>query len=256
MRPGAGGHNAMGGENMLTIFVRTLILYVVSVLAMRLMGKRQVGQLQPYEFVLALMIAELAASPMENVGTPLLYGIVPILGLLFLHGLGTLLSVKFTPVRRAISGGPSVIIRKGAIQFAEMRRMCYTTTDLLEELRAQGFLNIADVCTAVLETSGKLSVFPYANKRPATPEDLQLQVDYEGIPMTLVVDGRVQAEHLKKCGLTAGWLLNRLRPLGYERVESVLLASLDTQGRLFVQGKGEQGKMHLVQALEKKAAGW
>ena len=78
----------------------------------------------------------------------------------------------------------------------------------------------------------------------------------EGIPMTLVVDGRVQAEHLKKCGLTAGWLLNRLRPLGYERAESVLLASLDTQGRLFVQGKGEQGKMHLVQALEKKAAGW
>lgn len=241
---------------MLTIFVRTMILYVVSVAAIRLMGKRQVGQLQPYEFVLALMIAELAASPMENVGTPLLYGIVPILGLLLLHGVGTMLSVKFMPVRRAISGGPSVIIRKGAIQYGEMRRMCYTTSDLLEELRAQGFLNIADVCTAVLETSGKLSVFPFANKRPLTPEDMQQQVDYEDIPMTLVVDGRLQQEHLQKCGLTEGWLWKQLRPIGYSQPEQVLLCSLDTKGMLFVQGKGDKGRMHLLRAMEPRTAGW
>lgn len=241
---------------MLTVFVRTLILYGVSVVAIRLMGKRQVGQLQPYEFVVALMIAELAASPMENVGTPLLYGIVPILGLLLLHGVATLLSVKFMPLRRAVSGGPSVVIRKGVIQYAEMRRMCYTTSDLLEELRAQGFLNIADVCTAVLETSGKLSVFPYANKRPVTPEDMHLQVDYEGIPMTLVVDGRVQQGHLRQCGLTESWLWDRLRPLGYTRPGQVLLCSLDTRGMLLVQGKGADEKMHLIQALDQKAVGW
>ena len=212
--------------------------------------------MQPYEFVLALMIAELAASPMENVGTPLLYGIVPILGMLLLHGLATLLSVKSTVFRRLLSGGPSVIIRRGVIQYDEMRRMCYTTTDLMEELRAQGYLNVADVCTAVLETSGKLSVFPHGNKRPVTPEDMQLTVSYEGIPQTLVVDGRVQKEHLKACGLTESWLMDRLKPIGYSDPKDVLLASLDTQGKLFVQGKNEDGKMHLLQALDQKAVGW
>lgn len=242
--------------SMLTVFVRTMILYAVSVAAIRLMGKRQVGQLQPYELVVALMIAELAASPMEDVGTPLLYGIVPILGLLLLHGVVTLLSVKCMPVRRFVSGGPSVVIRRGVIQYGEMRRMCYTLSDLLEELRAQGYLNIADVCTAVLETSGKLSVFPYANKRPLTPEDMHLAVDYEGIPMTLVVDGRVQRDHLRRCGLTEGWLLDRLRPLGYAGPEQVLLCSLDTKGMLLVQGKADSEKKHLIQALDQKAVGW
>lgn len=241
---------------MLTVFIRTVVLYAVSVAAVRLMGKRQIGQLQPYEFVLALMIAELAAAPMEGVGTPLLYGIVPILGLLFLHGLETLLSVKSVRMRRLLSGGPSVIIRRGVIQYAEMKRMCYTVSDLLEELRGQGYLNIADVGTAILETSGKLSVFPHGNKRPLNPEDMQMDVSYDGIPMTLVVDGKVQREHLNKCGLNEQWLMKQLRPLGFLHAEQVLLASLDTQGKLFVQGKGEKENMHLVQALDEKQVVW
>lgn len=241
---------------MLTVFMRTLILYAVSVAAIRLMGKRQVGQLQPYEFVLALMIAELAASPMESMGTPLLYGIVPILGMLALHGLATLLTVKFPRVRRILSGGPSVIIRQGVIQYGEMRRMCYTVTDLLEELRAQGYLNVADVCTAILETSGKLSVFPHSGKRPVIPEDLGLTPAYEGIPMTLVVDGRVQREHLKKCGQTEQWLMAQLKQLGCAGPDQVLLASLDTQGKLFVQSKDESRSMHLIQALSPRQVRW
>lgn len=230
---------------MLTVFFRTLILYSVSVLAIRLMGKRQIGQLQPYEFVLALMIADLAASPMENVGTPLLYGVVPILTMLFLYGVFTLLSVKWMPLRRALCGGPSVVIRDGAIQYEEMRRLCYTVTDLTEELREQGFLNVADVRTAILETSGQLSVFPRAKKRPVTPEDLRLKPEEETIPMTLAVDGKVQQEHLQTCGLDEKWLRERIAPLGFSSVSEVLLASLDGRGRLFVQGK--KGGAHLIE---------
>lgn len=241
---------------MLTVFARTLILYLVSILAIRLMGKRQVGQLQPYEFVLALLIAELAAAPMENVGTPILYGIISILGLIILHGLSTLLLVKSTAFRRLISGGPSVIIRRGVIQYAEMKRQRYTVTDLLEELRCQGYLNVADVCTAILETNGTLSVFPHGNKRPVTPEDMRLNVAYEGIPLTLVVDGRIQKEHLKKAGLTENWLSEKLSSLGYAGWENILLSSLDTQGKLFIQGKGENSKMHLIQAMEETQVNW
>lgn len=231
---------------MLTVFFRTLILYAVSVLAIRLMGKRQIGQLQPYEFVLALMIADLAASPMENVGTPLLYGVVPILTMLFLYGVLTLLSAKWMPARRALSGGPSVVIRGGAIQYAEMKRLCYTTTDLMEELRERGYLNIADVRTAILETSGQLTVFPFAAKRPLTPEDLCLEPEEEDIPLTLAVDGKLQIEHLHKRGLDESWLWKQIRPLGYSSASQLLLASLDGQGRLFIQGKGEKAPAHLI----------
>ena len=235
---------------MLTVFVRTVILYGVSVAAIRLMGKRQVGQLQPYEFVLALMIAELAASPMECVGTPLLYGIVPILGMMALHGLMTLLTGKCTPLRRFLSGGPSVIIRDGAIQYGEMRRMCYTTTDLMEELRGQGYLNVAEVNTAILETTGKLSVFPKGASRPVTTGDLNLPARDEGIPLTLVVDGRVQREHLKKCGRTEPWLREQLASHGYPDPRQILIASLDSGGGLFVQGKGENEQPALFRVLD------
>ena len=241
---------------MLTVFTRTLILYALSVSAIRLMGKRQVGQLQPYEFVLALMIAELAAAPMEDIGTPLLYGIVPILGMMFLHGLAALLSAKSMLFRRALSGGPSVIIRKGVIQYHEMKRLCYTVSDLLEELRTQGYLNISDIHTAIMETNGKLSVFPHAQKRPATPQDLNLSPPEEGIPMTLVVDGRIQQGHLQKCGLDEAWLKNQLQAAGLPSEKSILLASLDTQGKLFIQLKAQNRSPVQIQALDAKAVKW
>lgn len=239
---------------MLTVFARTAILYAVSVLAMRLMGKRQVGQLQPYELVLALMIAELAAAPMETVDTPLAYGIVPIGALVFFYGLATLLSVRFPAVHRFLSGGPSVVIRKGVIQYGEMRRICYTVSDLMEELRGQGYLNVADVATAVLETSGKLSVAPHAGKRPATPEDLGLTVEDEEIPMTLVVDGAVQREHLQALGLNEAWLQKRLTPLGLGKTRDVLIASMDAGGKLFVQGKAKNARAHLIDTRAAKEA--
>ena len=237
---------------MLTIFVRTVILYALSVLAVRLMGKRQVGQLQPYEFVLALMIAELAAAPMEGVGTPLLYGVVPILGMMALHGLVTLLTVKSTALRRLLSGGPSVIIRDGIIQYEEMKRMCYSTSDLMEELRAQGFLNVADVSTAVLETTGKLSAFPKGEKRPVTPADLSLSPVDEGIPLTLIVDGRAQRDHLARCGLSRQWLGERLKKMGYQKESQVLLAVLDRSGVLSLQGK--DGRAASCQAMKAEEA--
>lgn len=241
---------------MLTIFVRALALYLFAVVAMRLMGKRQVGQLQPYELVLAIMIADLAATPIGAAGVPLLYGIVPILGLLFIHALITVLSVKWPGFRLAVSGGPSVLIRRGVVQYKEMKRVSYTVSDLLEELRAQGYLNIADVCTAILETNGTLSVFPHAENRPYTPKDAQISVAYEGIPLTLIVDGRVQADHLSRAGVDEQWLRDKMSPLGFQGVKDILLASVDTQGKLFVQGKRDQDKMYLIDALSPEKAVW
>lgn len=241
---------------MLTVSIRAVILYLISIIAMRLMGKRQVGQLQPYEFVLAIMIADLAASPMENVGTPLLYGIVPILTLLFLHALFTLLNVNSISVRRALCGGPSVMIRRGVLQYDEMRRMNYSLSDLLEEMRSQGYLNIAQVDTAILETGGKLSVFPRAPYAPLTPEDIHLRTQREGVPLTLILDGRIQEGHLALCGKDVVWLMEQLQKAGVQHEEAVLLASLDTRGKLYVQLKNDAENAMLFQALDAKEVSW
>ncbi len=222
---------------MLTVLLRSCILYAVSVLAMRLMGKRQVGQLQPYELVVAIMIAELAASPMESVGTPLLYGIVPIGALVVLHGLGSILSAKSVRARTALSGEPSVLVRNGAVQYEELSRLNYSMSDLMEEVRACGVLNIADVNVAILETSGKLSVFPHALKRPVTPEDMQLSPEDEAIPMMLVVDGKPQPRQLAKCGKDEQWLTTQLKKSGNLAMPDVLYCLLDTKGTLIVQDK-------------------
>lgn len=241
---------------MLTVLVRTILLFFVAVVVIRVMDKRQVGQLQPFELVIAIMIADLATTPMGDVGTPLLYGVIPMLALLVLHSLICLISLKSEGFRRFMSGKPSVLIQKGKIQEKELRRICYNLNDLLEEIRSGGVLSPADVGTAILETSGKMSVFPKAEKRALSPADARLSVAYEGIPLTLVLDGQVQRENLRVGGLDEVWLGKSLSALGFKSAEEVLLASLDTQGMLFAQGRGEHARMRLGQVLAAEKVGW
>lgn len=241
---------------MLTVLLRATLLFAIAVIVMRIMGKRQISQLQPFELVIAIMIAELAASPMENVGIPLLHGILPMLMLVVLHSLLALASLKSQRLRAVISGTPSVLVKKGVVQETELRRACYDLNDLLEELRAGGVLSLSDVGTAILETSGKLSVFPLADKRPLTPKDMQLTPAYEGIPLTLVLDGEVQRENLALGGLDENWLAKTLEKFGFHAPGEVFLASLDTQGILYAQGRGDKPRLRVAQALEADKVGW
>lgn len=241
---------------MLTLFLRTILLFLFTVLIIRLMGKRQIGQLQPFELVIAILIADLVAVPMGDVGTPLLYGIMPIVTLLFLHALLTICCLKSEKLRRLIDGKPCVLIHKGILQNDQLDRMGYSIADLLEELRSGGILNIREAGSAVLETSGKLSVFPDAQERPVTPKDLQLPVGYEGIPLTLIVDGRVQSENLTLAGLNENWLKSQIAPLGYDRPSAIMLCSLDTGGVLLVYGRGKSARMQTVQALQPEQVRW
>lgn len=240
---------------MLTVFIRAMILFVFAVLSMRVMGKRQVGQFQPFELVVAIMIAELAATPMEDVGTPLLYGIVPMIALVTLHGLMTVLSLKSQKFRSLISGIPTVLIKNGVIQLRELEKICFSLNDLMEELRMAGMLDPSQVGTAIMETSGQVSVFPKAAQRPVTPQDLGLAVNREGIPLTLVLDGRLQPDNLALGGLTPSWLLQKLRALGYHSPGEVLLCSLNTSGEMMVQGRSAD-QTQFLSVLSPEQAGW
>lgn len=224
---------------MFVAILRTIILYSIVVLILRLMGKRQVGQLQPFELVIIIMISELAAIPSEELGTPLISGLVPVCVLSLLGITISLLSLKSEKARGFICGRPTILINKGHILEDELRRLRYNLSDLLEQLRSKNIASLADVEYAILETNGQLSVFPKAMKRPATPEDHNLQVPEENFAYTLIMDGRLQRKNFLDANVTEKWLLEELKKANIEDPKDVFIATLDTNGKIFVQAKAK-----------------
>lgn len=225
---------------MLVVFMRALILYTVVVIVMRIMGKQQVAQLQPYELAVALMIADLGAVPMQNTGIPLITGIVPILTLLMAQVLISYLSLKSELVRRMVCGTPSILISKGKINEKELFKERYNVNDLLEQLRSMGYYNIADVEFAILETNGTLSVIPKSDKRPINPGDLNLKPQYEGLPIPIIIDGNINETNMKEANVDMNWLKAQLAMFDVESIDEVLLASVDAQKKLYVTKKKDR----------------
>lgn len=224
-------------DDMLVVFLRTLILYGIVVVVMRVMGKRQIGQLQPFELAVAIMISELAAVPMENTGIPLIYGIIPILSILLAQMILSFVSLKSIKARAVICGKPRILIENGKIDESMLRKEMYTLNDLLEQLRSKNIANVADVEFAILETNGQLSVLPKSQKRPLNPEDINVSTKYEGLPLELVIDGAVITKNLEKARLDENWLRTELNKFGIGSPRDCLFASIDSNGNLFYQRK-------------------
>lgn len=215
---------------------------MIVVVVMRIMGKRQIGQLQPFELAIAIMISELAAVPMQNTGIPLVNGIIPILTLLSAQMATSFITLKSTKARGIVCGKPSVLIENGKINEVLMRKEMYTLNDLLEQLRSKDIPNIADVEFAILETNGQLSVLPKSQKRPLNAEDLQISTNYEGLPLDIIIDGEINMKNLRKANLDTGWLKAELKKFKIENVRNVLFASIDSSGNLYYQEKTEERK--------------
>lgn len=222
---------------MLITLARTILLYILVVITMRLMGKRQIAQLEPFELVIAIMIAELAVIPMQDRNIPLINGIIAITTLLFIQVTFSVLSLRSIAFRSFLDGRYSLIIANGVIQEKEMRKARYNLDELLEQLRLKSIFSLADVEFAVLETSGELSVLLKSQKRTVTPADMKLDTTYEGLPLVLIMDGQVMSSELRKSQLTEAWLRTELEKCGIKSPNEVLIASLNTQGELFLQPK-------------------
>ncbi|HEY5585442.1 MAG TPA: DUF421 domain-containing protein [Ruminiclostridium sp.] len=222
---------------MLVVFIRTLILYIVVIIAMRLMGKRQIGQLQPFELAVAIMISDLATVPMQNTGIPLINGIIPILTMLAVQILISFMALKSTRARNIICGRPSILISAGKINEKIFRSELYTLNDLLEQLRNKDIYSIADVEYAILETNGQLSVVPKAAKRNVTPEDLNINVKYEAPAIDLIIDGDLIVSNLKRVNLDKSMLELELGKIGIKEIKDVFFASMDSDSKLFCQVK-------------------
>ena len=241
---------------MLTGFIRTTILFFVTTIVLRLMGKRQLAQLQPYEVVITLMISDLATQPMNDVEIPLLSGVVSILTLLLMHSLLSFLSFWSIRLRSIICGRPSVLVRNGKICEDELSRLCFDLSDLMEGIRSQGLIGLQETGGVILETNGALSVFPSAENRPATRGEQGMEEKYDGIPLTLILDGKVQRRTLALAGKDRAWLEEVLKAQGIERAKNVLVALLNTQGVLLIQEKGENGRLLNVPVLSAGEVKW
>ena len=226
---------------MLVLMVRTLILYSIVVLSMRIMGKRQIGEMQPSELVVAIMISDLASVPMQSIDIPLLSGIIPVLTLIVAEVLMSFVSLKSRFLRRLITGEPSIIIYNGHVNEQELEKLRFNTNDLLEKLRVSGYPNIADVEVAVLETNGQLSIIPKAYARTVTVEDLELKKPKrECLPYMLISDGELNRTELSRSGKTEEWFQKTLKKRGISSYSEIFIASLDFEDGLFLQKKGEK----------------
>ena len=219
---------------MLITFFRAIVLYILVLIVMRLMGKREIGQLQPFELAISIMIADLATLPMAETGIPISNGIIPILGLLVMHLVISILNMKSTKAREIICGKPSILIFRGKIDQKVLKKERFTINELEERLRDNNIFNIGDVEYAVLETSGQVTVIPKPSKRPTIPEDFNIEPQYEGIPYDLVVDGKVMYKNLEKLGKNYVWLQKQTEKFGI-KPEEALIVTIDGNNQFYCQ---------------------
>ncbi len=219
---------------MAVVFFRTIILYFVIILAVRVMGKRQIGELQSSELVVTILISELAAIPMQESERPFLFGLIPIITLVCFELIFAYVSMSSMKVRRIIIGSPSIIIKNGIISQKEMRRQRYSIDDLLEDIRFAGCKSLDEVEFAVLESNGKLSVFPKEDLCPIVPEQLNIPVTEKEIPHMVISDGRIIDKSLERLSKNEKWLFKTLKDNGYHSVEEIFLMYTDHQDNMFI----------------------
>ena len=221
---------------MLIIFIRSILLYIIVLIVMRLMGKREIGQLQPFELAISIMIADLASTPMADTGIPITNGIIPILALLVMHLVISILNMKSIKARQILCGKPSILIYRGKIDEKSLKKERFTVNELEERLRGNNILNIVYVDYEILETSGQITVIQKPNKRTTIPEDFGIEPEYEGISYDLVVDGKVMYENLKILKKDYEWLKKEVNKFGI-LPEQALLVTIDGKGNFFCQEK-------------------
>ena len=176
---------------MIITFIRSIILYIIVLVVMRLMGKREIGQLQPFELAISIMIADLASIPMSDSGIPITNGIIPILGLLVMHLIISIINMKSIKGRGIICGKPSILIYRGRIDEKVLKKERFTINELEERLRGNNIVNIGDVEYAILETNGQVTVIQKPDKRNTIPADFNIQPEDEGIPYDVVIAGKI-----------------------------------------------------------------
>lgn len=225
---------------MFTIILRALIVYAIVLMVFRLMGKRQIGQMQPFELVLTLIIADLATIPMAEMSVPLLHGIVPLFTLVIAHYAITIISKKSIRFNRLISGKPIIVINPNGVDYESLRELNISIDDIFGAIRAQGFFKLEQVQYAIMETNGTITVMPKADYAPVTNQDLKLKVNDESIPITLVSEGSILKENLALAKLDTEFIRTMLKQAKIASLKRCLVLTIDSDKMIYIQEKGKK----------------
>ena len=220
---------------MLISFIRTVILLVFIVGAVRIMGKRQIGQLQPAELVVTILLSEMAATPMQDSDIPMLNTIVAVLVLTGLEIIMSVISMKSIKLRSLLQGNSIILVRHGIPDQKQMKRLRYTIDDLYEALRAKDVFDIADVEYAVAETDGTLSVLLKSSKQPVTKEDSGIKASDDSVPFVAVSDGKIVVRHLSECGMDS------------DKIKRIVKVSGIPMERIFLLTVSKNGKTNIIE---------
>lgn len=222
---------------MFSSILRVLILYIVVLISLRLMGKRQIGEMQPFEFVITLIIADLATIPMSERSIPLLAGAIPVLSLLLIHFVISLLTRKSIIIRKIISGKPVIIITPDGIEYEALKKLNMNMNDLQEVIRSAGYTNVAEINYAIIETNGSASVFPKAANSPVVQQDLKLENQEMELPVILISEGKVQKENLKALNVSENELYKFIEKLAPKslKIKDICFLTLNSNGEMFIQ---------------------
>ena len=215
---------------MVLVTIRTAVIFIVLLVIMRLMGKRQIGEMQPFELVITLLIAELACIPMADVSIPLLYGIISVLTIFVLHEIMTLLDLKIKPLKSFISGKPSVVVNKNGIDDYQLKRNNLDVSDLIESLRTAGYFSLDAVDYALYEANGTFSAMPRQDY-----EELQTS-----LPLVVIDNGKYDKKNLEITGLEQSFFDGILKEQGVKRVKDVLVLTADGTGKIYLQSKKQK----------------
>ena len=225
---------------MLTIFFRSAFIYVIVLFLYRLMGKRQIGEMQPFELVLTQIIADLATIPMSEISVPVLHGIVPVLCLVLLHFFLTFLSSKSTKFAKFFNGKPIIVINPNGIDEKSLKNLDMSVEDVFEALREAGFFSVEQVQYAVMETNGKLSVLPKSDFAPLTASDMKIKNDESQIPVSMICEGKILKDNLSVLGVCEKDLMAVLKMKKIKKFKDVLLLTIDKNGQVFLQEFGKK----------------
>ena len=223
---------------MLVCLIRSVILYLLLILVIRLMGKRQLGEMEPSEFVVALLIADLASVPMQDLGIPLLSGVIPILTVLCIEVMLSVLTFHFIGIRKLFCGKPVILMENGKILYESLRKTRLTPDELTEYLREKGIIDLSTVRFAILETNGQISALLNSQDQPLTAKDAEVPTSPLELPITLVSNGRILKENLKISGHSLAWVKDVLRANRCE-ISDILLLTVEPGGRLYLSKKQE-----------------
>lgn len=228
-----------------TLICRSVILYTLILFLIRIMGKRQIGEMQPFELVITLVIADLATIPMAETALPLIQGIIPLVTLGCVHYLICLLSRKSVIFRRLFSGKPVILLDSNGIIYENMRKVNMNFNDLLEGLHSAGYFNLEELLYVILQTNGTMTVVNRAPYAPLTANDIHIEKEQATLPMILVSKGKVMNENMKLAKIDENFILDNIKQLGFTSLKDILLLTFSNEGKIYVQGK--KGKFQTVQ---------